>query len=343
MPLLSLCVHIVRLALHILESTIPGFSEFWLSLETLNYKGWRFPKAVHTPATLDRFLAYEPTEDDVIVATHPKCGTHWVTQMLLQLASCGQLDAFPHINCVAPWIDSKCVCDPHFYPQSPYSTKGTSLDTYATRPRIIKTHNPRYLTPFSSKAKYVVVCRNSFDVMVSMYHHASLFIPLIFLPFFPSFVRLFLRQHVEWNDGWWHARNEPNVLILHYEDIKADPRQCVERLAEFLHIEGVARAAGQQQQQHAGLIEAALHRSSFQYMKERGDVFSDFVSDQSLIRTGKVGGFAELFTPRLVQETYARLEAEYARRGSAFPWRARLPAIGEGGTLEAPGGGASAS
>jgi len=36
--------------------------------------------------------------------------------------------------------------------------------------------------------------------------------------------------------SWWQYRNEPNVFLLHYANLKTNPRHEISRIAEFLNI-----------------------------------------------------------------------------------------------------------
>jgi hypothetical protein len=60
--------------------------------------------------------------------------------------------------------------------------------------------------------------------------------------------------------GWWARRNDPNVLILRYEDLQRGPTGTIRRIAAFCNIplsnERLARV---------------LERSSFAFMKRYED------------------------------------------------------------------------
>ena len=46
-------------------------------------------------------------------------------------------------------------------------------------------------------------------------------------------------EHEFWNhvQGWWNARGLPNVLLVHYADLRADTDTVMRRIAEFLDID----------------------------------------------------------------------------------------------------------
>ena len=54
------------------------------------------------------------------------------------------------------------------------------------------------------------------------------------------FVEAFLADECDYSPfiglalGYWHARNEPNVLVISYEDMKRDLASVVRKTADFL-------------------------------------------------------------------------------------------------------------
>ena len=107
------------------------------------------------PAALESVPRFVAGQGDVFVVSYPKSGTTWlqyIVYLLVRrrpLASDERLtDCFPHLEEV-----------------------GASAVESMERPRLIKTHLRRELTPFSDLAKYVVIARNPFDCAVSFFHH----------------------------------------------------------------------------------------------------------------------------------------------------------------------------
>jgi aryl sulfotransferase len=197
----------------------------------------------HMDSTIwDRFAF---RDDDVIVATYAKSGTTWTQQIVGQLVFNGAPDV--PIHAISPWLDLR-VMPPDVLEQ---------LEAQTHR-RIIKTHLPLDALTFSPKARYLYVARDGRDVLWSLYnHHASandLFYqllneapgrvgPPIGRPD-PDIRRYFL--HWLENDGapfwsfweniatWWAARDLPNVRLVHFNALKADPEGEIRAIAEFL-------------------------------------------------------------------------------------------------------------
>jgi hypothetical protein len=127
--------------------------------------------------------------------------------------------------------------------------------------RFMKTHLPLDALVFSPKAKYLYVIRDGRDVAWSMFNHHAGFTEQMY----PMMNNIFgregdplvpptneVRQYfLEWLDGgglplgvsfwnhvqgWFNLRHLPNVLLLHFNDLKADLPGQMRRIAAFLGI-----------------------------------------------------------------------------------------------------------
>jgi aryl sulfotransferase len=126
-----------------------------------------------------------------------------------------------------------------------------------THRRFLKTHLPMDALLFSEKAKYIYIGR---DVVWSMYnHHANAnqlwyellndtpgrVGPPIKPP--PTDIRQYFRDWMD-RDGhpfwpfwenvrtWWQFRHLPNILFVHFANLKADMPGQMRRIAEFLEV-----------------------------------------------------------------------------------------------------------
>ena len=108
-------------------------------------------------------------------------------------------------------------------------------------PRLSKTHlQHQYLKHALEKGqgKIVLVMRNPKDVIVSYYNHYKNFFG--FNGTFANFMELVKGKRVyygdifEWYQGWWSARNHPNVLQIMYEDLVNDASNTIRKIAIFL-------------------------------------------------------------------------------------------------------------
>ena len=200
----------------------------------------------HMDSTIwDRFAF---RDDDVIVATYGKSGTTWTQHIIGQLVFAG--DPAVKIAEISPWVDLR-IMPPNLL---------QILEAQQHR-RIVKTHLPVDALTFSPKAKYVYIGRDGRDVVWSLYnHHAKanalwydalnntpgLVGPPIERPD-PDIRRYFLTWLEQegapfwpfWENvaGWWATQTLPNVLLVHFSDLKRDLEGEMRRIAAFLDCE----------------------------------------------------------------------------------------------------------
>lgn len=198
---------------------------------------------------------YQPQRGDVVLVTYPKCGTHWV-QQLIQLIMNGGESAVNYFEFLkrTPRIEE---------------TGGQILEELPC-PRFLRTHLPLDLIRFNEDAKFVYVARNPWDCCVSFYYHCQCwpwcqYKGATFDHFFNSFLGGEVYQcgffdHVL---PWYHLRKKSNVLFLTYEGIAEDPRSIVLQLAKFLGKEYELPLL-----QEGKLLGKILEKSSSSFMRE---------------------------------------------------------------------------
>jgi aryl sulfotransferase len=187
-------------------------------------------------------------DDDIVIATYAKSGTTWVQQIVSQLLFAGAEGL--EVAEMSPWLDLRVP---------PKAVKLPAVEAQAHR-RFLKTHLPVDALVYAPEAKYIYIGRDGRDVVWSLYnHHANanelwyqalndtpgLIGPPIGRP--PADIRQYF---LEWLDGdghpfwpfwenirsWWEIRDLPNLLLLHYADLKADLEGQIRRTAAFLDI-----------------------------------------------------------------------------------------------------------
>lgn len=187
-------------------------------------------------------------DDDIVIATYAKSGTTWVQQIVGQLIFGGRDNL--SVAEMSPWLDLRVP---------PKEVKLAEVEEQTHR-RFLKTHLPVDALVFSPRAKYIYIGRDGRDVAWSMYnHHANAnhlwyemlndtpgrVGPAIEPP--PDSVRQYFHDWLErdgfpfwpfWENirSWWAIRHLPNVLLLHFADIKQDMPREIRRIAAFLDI-----------------------------------------------------------------------------------------------------------
>lgn len=191
---------------------------------------------------------YKFREDDIVISTYAKSGTTWLQQIVAQLLFPAQEDM--EVAEMSPWMDVRVP---------PKEVKLPAVEAQTHR-RFIKTHLPVDALVFSPQAKYIYIGRDGRDVVWSMYNHHANANDLWYeaLNDTPGRVGPPIEKPVddvgqyfrEWlaDDGypwwpfwenvrtWWAIRDLPNVLFLHFADLKADMPGEIRRVAEFLDI-----------------------------------------------------------------------------------------------------------
>lgn len=184
---------------------------------------------------------------DVVIATYPKSGTTWMQQIVGQLVFPG---ADVAINKVSPWMDSRL---------NP-AARLAALEARRHR-RILKSHLPLDALVYSPQAKYIYVARDGRDVVWSLHHNHRNATELYYRAFNDTpgrvgppigppdpdvrdYFRRWLREngfpfwpYWEHVRGWWQARDLPNVLLVHFNDLKRDLESEMRRVATFLECE----------------------------------------------------------------------------------------------------------
>ena len=229
-----------------------------------------------------RWDAFKPRESDIIVATSYKAGTTWTQAIVANLLFSDQQFPAPPWQ-MSPWLDIRTrslkeVID------------GLEAQTHR---RFIKTHLALDGLPFYPEAKYIFVSRDGRDVFMSLWNHYRNYNEEAFKQFNetpsrvgpefpppPEDIHTFWRNwctrgwfewekdgypfwsHLRVTQSWWNYQRLPNLLILHFADMKKDLASCVSRVAEFLDIEVQPAKLNQ-----------VVNAVSFGKMKEQGDYY----------------------------------------------------------------------
>lgn len=263
-----------------------------------------------------RWDDFQFRDDDIVIATWAKSGTTWLQQIVGQLIFEGAEDI--RVVDIAPWLDFRLV---------PEEETLAMLDAQTHR-RFIKTHLPVDSLVFSPKAKYLYIVRDGRDALWSLHNHNANITQEIIdqvnalpgmeeRPFEPPPADI--RQYFhEWLDtdglpfwpfwshiqSWWDIRGLPNVLLLHFNILKADLPGEMRRIASFLDIEV-----------DEDLWPVLVEHCTFDYMKEHATVIVGKLADifvggsKTFIHKGTNGRWRDTLTPADL-EKYERLASE---------------------------------
>ena len=204
-----------------------------------------------------RWGQYRPRSDDIVITTYPKCGTTWM-QRIVGLLVFQSPEPRPVMQ-ISPWIDRRLP--------EPVAAVLAQIEAQDHR-RFLKAHLPADGLPIYDQVKYVHVARDGRDACMSFHNHASNFAPQMLegldrsgladetigrpyprIPADPAaYFHRWLTEGVVpgHEDGlptisffhcertWWEQRHRPNILLVHFNDLKADLAGEMRRVAGFL-------------------------------------------------------------------------------------------------------------
>jgi aryl sulfotransferase len=225
-----------------------------------------------------RWARFTPRPGDVFVCTPAKCGTTWRQTIVTELMFPGGAPA-PVME-LAPWLDAR------FHPIDELATR---LDAQTHR-RQVKSHTPADGIPWCPETSYVAVYRDGRDVFMSFLNHMRNIRPDVLMELAMSApadgivmedgglpplddTHAFFDWWIESSAyfphlaSFWPHRDEVNVLLVHYDDMKADLAGQMERVADFLDIDF-------DPERRPDMVE----RCTFMGMKARADEIGDFES-----------------------------------------------------------------
>jgi DNA-binding MarR family transcriptional regulator len=287
-------------------------------------RGWALLGAAMNAVRAARWADFSFRQGDIVISTWPKTGTTWV-QMICALLIFQIPELSAPLSELAPWLDLTSVSRDQLFAQ---------LAAQEHR-RIIKTHLPLSDITIDPRATYIAVGRNPLDTALSRYHmrtdtadqpdgeifsrpleadrrpqpHESpheWLLRWIDLEPGPQVYYHYLAEMLHHLSAAWARRGEPNVVLVHYEDLSADLEGEMRRIAARLGITVPGAAAW------PGLVKAA----TFERMRADPDRFvtSGVTSKYSHIffRNGTNGEGRALLT----SAEFARYQARVARLAS---------------------------
>lgn len=262
-----------------------------------------------------RWANYKPRNDDIVIATYPKCGTTWTQRLVSMLVF-----ASPAPRPIAedsPWIDRR------FGPGADEVLAKLEAQTHR---RFIKSHLPLDALPLYDGVKYIHVARDGRDACMSFHNHTSSFTPAALddmdriglgdekiartYPRVPADFRTFYLDWINetpwpatvhplsqsnffaFENTFWSERRRDNVLLVHYNDLKQDLDGELRRIASFLDI--AVDESLWPQLTAAGSFET-MRRDGDKLMPEAARAWTD--GAKTFLHKGTNGRWRDLLTP----------------------------------------------
>ncbi|XP_067947045.1 sulfotransferase 1C2-like [Watersipora subatra] len=218
----------------------------------------RVPALMTRPAAFPKvredLVAYTWNDSDFLLASYPKNGTNFIWEIMTMLVK-GSAN-YANIVKGALMIDIFPI--------------GESSQLFPS-PRVLNTHYRTDVLPQEfRKGKTVAILRNPKDVCVSWYYdmknlasinsQSHLFEDMNFSQYLPRFLHdkdAPYGTYFDFVEYMWSLRNNSNILIVFYEDLKLDPLATIQKLNEFMETN-----------RSIDLIQQIAEATSFDKMKE---------------------------------------------------------------------------
>lgn len=201
-----------------------------------------------------RWLGFPLRDGDIVISTRSKSGTTWMQMICALLVFQDPVLPAP-LGELSPWLDWVVESRESVYRRL----------TGQEHRRFVKTHTPLDGLPLDSRATYIVVARHPLDMAVSLYHQGDNLdrarIRELTGQVEPEPAAARRPSLTEWLLDWmdadvdprhaldslpgvlwhlsdaWSRRHEPNVVLIHYDDLRGDLAGEMRKLASRLDID----------------------------------------------------------------------------------------------------------
>lgn len=271
-----------------------------------------------------RWTGFPFRDGDIVISTRSKTGTTWM-QMICALLVFQTPELPEPLGRLSPWLDHLIT---------PREEVIARLEAQEHR-RFIKTHSPLDGIVLDPRARYIVTARHPLDTAVSLYHQGNNIDrakvrgltgapeptepPKPRKPLHPWLLSYITGETPPWNfrgdpredldslpglmwhlsDGW-ARRTEPNVLLVHYDELLADLEGQMRRIAGWLGIAVPEEA-------WPGLVPAAtfgsMKRNAADRIPGAGGVLK---STEAFFRRGHSGAGAEILSDEEIARYHVR-------------------------------------
>jgi len=272
-------------------------------------------------------------DGNIVISVPPKSGTTWTMNIVHQLRSGGDSE-FKDIYAEVPWME---------FAEKP----GITSDIIADRinkmsknlRRAFKTHsspepgNLPFIPVSSGKTvKYIVVFRNPEEAIVSfkpfIEKHTEEWFDMWNAPKksltrrdFSTFYKEVIVGMEIWKaffgflKTWWSKRNEPNVLFIHFSEMKENHEKAIKKISNFLEYKHT-------KEQWKKIIKY----TSFDWMKKHQIKFElpiiapIALESGGMIRKGKLGKAYEDGMTKDISKDFLKRGSEFVNNSVALDW-----------------------
>ncbi|XP_064611115.1 sulfotransferase 1A1-like isoform X2 [Liolophura sinensis] len=277
------------------------------SIQLHEYNGKYYPLLPHIEGTLPQLPDLPCRDDDVMILTYPKAGTHWTWEIVNMLyAGDGQISSRR---------------------KGESMMEAVTVESLAALPsvRLLNTHLPPEFYPkdlIKRKCKVIFVQRNPKDVYVSFFHHTKKFKPYDFKGDWNSYFLMAVEGKVDYGtwfdftkqyEQFFSGHPDIPVLRLYFEDMKQDLPTEVEKICNFLGLSC-----------EPSYRDKVVEKCGFQFMKNEKKIPESFMNtmvngkEDPIFRKGIIGDWKSHFT--VAQNERFDQEYKQQMKGFSFPF-----------------------
>lgn len=288
---------------------------------------------------------FKVRSDDVFICSYPRTGSTWLAEISWLLRNNLDYDKARSSVFYAryPLIEFSCLFNDRLdkrwiVDQLITKTKSKNWVDFVDqmeRPRIIKTHLPWDMLPKQLKdnpdTKIIYTMRNPKDTMVSYYHFCLLIYQIDCS--FDDFIEILLSNGMLYGPlsqhmiEFYKRCQQPNILLVKYEDMKRDLpsviRQCADHLqiSRTLTTDDIERLCDhvkfeKMETNPSTNLEPAVFADPFRKEQINHEVYKKI----KFIRKGQIGDWQNYFSPELNERVDKWIEENLTPIGLTFDY-----------------------
>jgi hypothetical protein len=238
-------------------------SRFSFATASFDYRGVPGPRGSCNAQSFQSGAEYEPSPTDIFVVTQMRSGTTWMQHLVYEILMRGEGDLVEKgrtLNATSPWLEAVIGVPVEDAPM-----------LGAERPsRLIKTHFPVTLCPYSTRSKYIYVARHPASCFASCVDFLADNLGIA-APSIDAFEAWFTSSAMWWGswpghvDGWWsRSLQAGNVLFVRYESMLDNLPEVAADVASFLGVPLLSEAEMQAVSSKTSFAYMSRHRSAFE-------------------------------------------------------------------------------
>jgi len=262
-------------------------------------------------------------DGDIILATMPKSGTALLAQILHLLKSGGNDDynfQYEVTGMLEMWKHPEDDLETRLRRETSKRKPGVPMTWFSHK--CPNAQNYGMNVKLHPAKRYVGVAREAHEVIKSLHpflnSHTKEFsdmwggfppLPISKEEVVSMMSNDLKEMYFDYLKAWWPLRHEPNVLLLHYADLRLDLEGQVRRIAKFLDV-----ALSDE------LLASTTDKASIQHMKANGHKYVQhggpnndiLILREGHINKGQLGGASDFFTAEMNATWEAACKKEFA-------------------------------